>query len=64
LFNTVGVEDSNGGVVSAEIFVRPNCDIFVVLVASIIVGAAGEGVSSIGSAQLVFEEDVVLLSLQ
>jgi hypothetical protein len=60
LFDTVCIKDSNGGVMVTKIFIGPDCDVFVVLVASIIVGSAGKGVSSIGSTQLVFQEDVVL----
>jgi short subunit fatty acids transporter len=64
LLNTISVEDSNGGVVITKIFIRPNCDVVVVLVASVIVGSVGKGVSSIGGAWLVFQEDVVLLSFR
>jgi hypothetical protein len=64
LLNTVGVEDLNSSVVIAKIFIRPNCDILIVLVTSIVVGSAGKGISSIGSARLIFQEDVVLFLLQ
>jgi hypothetical protein len=64
LLNTVGVKDLNGGVVTTEIFIGPNCDVLIVLVTSIIVGSAGKGISSIGSARLIFQEDVVLFSLR
>jgi hypothetical protein len=60
LLNAVSVEDLNGGVVITEIFVRLDSDVLVVLVTSVIVGSAGKGVSSIGSAWLIFQEDVVL----
>jgi hypothetical protein len=64
LFYAISVKDSNCGVVTAEIFIGPNCDILVVLVTSIVVRAAGKGVSSISSARLIFQEDIVLFSLR
>jgi hypothetical protein len=60
LFETVRIKDSNGSVMIAEIFVRPDCDVFVVLVASIIVGSSGKGISTIGSTGFVFQKDVIL----
>jgi hypothetical protein len=64
LLNTVGIEDSNGSVVITKIFVRPDGDVLIVLVAGVIVRSAGKGISSIGSAWLIFQEDVVLFLLQ
>jgi hypothetical protein len=64
LLNTVSVKDSNSGVVITKIFIRPNCNVFIVLVTSIVVRLAGEGVSSIGGTWLIFQEDVVLFLFQ
>jgi hypothetical protein len=60
LLNTVSVKDSNGGVVIAEIFVRPNCDIFVILITGIIIGVAREGISSISGTRFILQKDIVL----
>jgi hypothetical protein len=50
-------------VVIAKIFVRPDCDILVVLVTGIIIGLVGKGVSTIGCTGFVLQENVVLFLL-
>jgi hypothetical protein len=55
LFNTVSIEDSDGGVMVAKIFVRPDCDVFVVLITGIIVRSPGKGISVIGGTRFVFQ---------
>jgi hypothetical protein len=48
----------------AEVCIGPDCDVFIVLVTGIIVGSAGEGVSTVSSPRFVFQEDVILFPLR
>jgi hypothetical protein len=63
LFDTISVENTNGGVVGAEIFVRLDCDVIIGRIASIVVGLAGKGISVVGGTRFVLQKDVILLSL-
>jgi hypothetical protein len=45
---------------AAEVFVGPDCNVFIVLVTGIIVGSAGESVSTISSPRFILQEDVIL----
>jgi hypothetical protein len=53
-FDTISVENLNDSVLITKVFIRPDRNIFIVLVTSIIVGSIREGVSMISSPRFVF----------
>jgi hypothetical protein len=63
LLDAVSIKNLDSGVMITKIFIRPNCDVLIVLVTSIVVVLAGKGVSSVGGARLIFQENVVLFLL-